>query len=78
MIGRNMSSPIYSVAAPNNNYAMPTNNVSTSVNDNSSTVYNYSVGITVGGTNSSPDSIAKAVLNEIKYIDSQRIRNQRA
>jgi hypothetical protein len=78
MIGRNMSSPIYSVSSPNNIYAMPTNNSNASINDNSSTVYNYSVGITVGGTNSSPDSIAKAVLNEIKYIDSQRIRNQRA
>jgi len=54
------------------------NNASTSVNNNSSSVYNYSVGITVGGTNSSPDNIAKAVLNEIKYLDSQRIRGQRA
>jgi hypothetical protein len=57
---------------------MPTSNTSTSVNDNSNTVYNYNVGITVGGTNANPDSIAKAVLNEIKYVDSQRIRNQRA
>jgi len=78
MIGRDMNSPIYSVSAPNNTFAMPTNSVSSSVNDNSNTVYNYNVGITVGGTNASPDRIAKAVMNEIKYIDAQRIRNQRA
>jgi TP901 family phage tail tape measure protein len=78
MIGRGMTSPTYNVASPSSIFAMPTSNVSASVNDNSNTVYNYNVGITVGGTNSSPDSIAKAVLNEIKYIDSQRIRNQRA
>jgi TP901 family phage tail tape measure protein len=78
MLGREMSSPVYSVSAPSTNISMPTSNVSASVNDNSSTVYNYNVGITVGGTNSTPDRIAKAVLNEIKYIDSQRIRNQRA
>jgi len=41
-------------------------------------VYNYNVGITVGGTNASPDRIAKAVMNEIKDSDAQRIRNQRA
>ena len=78
MVGREMNPPIYNVSSPNNNFAMPTNNVSAAVNDNSSTVYNYNVGITVGGTNATPDRIAKAVLNEIKYIDSQRIRNQRA
>jgi TP901 family phage tail tape measure protein len=78
MLGREMSSPIYSVSAPNNTFAMPTNSVSSSINDNSNTVYNYNVGITVGGTNASPDRIAKAVMNEIKYIDAQRIRNQRA
>jgi hypothetical protein len=78
MIGREMNSPVYSVSAPNNTFAMPTNSVSSSINDNSNTVYNYNVGITVGGTNASPDRIAKAVMNEIKYIDAQRIRNQRA
>jgi hypothetical protein len=47
------------------------------ISDNSNTVYNYSVGITVGGSSATPDTIAKAVLGEIKYIDSQRIRGQR-
>jgi hypothetical protein len=41
-------------------------------------VYNYNVGISVGGTSVSPDSIARAVMKEIKYIDSQRVRSQRA
>ena len=52
------------------------NNIS-SYSDNSSAVYNYNVGISVGGTDASPDTIAKAVMREIKYIDSQRIRSQR-
>jgi hypothetical protein len=46
--------------------------------DNSTAVYNYNVGINVGGSNINPDAIAKAVMNEIRYVDSQRIRGQRA
>jgi hypothetical protein len=45
--------------------------------DNSSKVYNYNVGISVSNTNASPDDIAKVVMAEIKYIDSQRLRGQR-
>jgi hypothetical protein len=59
-----MSAPITSVNAP-------------SYNSNSNTVYNYSVGINVGGSNINPDSIAKSVMNEIRYVDSQRVRGQR-
>jgi len=47
-----------------------------SVSNNSNTVYNYSVGISVGGSSSSPDTIARAVMEEIKYYDSQRINKQ--
>jgi TP901 family phage tail tape measure protein len=50
---------------------------STSVNNNNSSVYNYSVGITVGGSSSSPDDIARAVMTQIQYVDSQRIKGQR-
>jgi TP901 family phage tail tape measure protein len=77
MINKNIQTPTYT--PPSSSFAMaaPVNNTSI-LSDNSSTVYNYSVGITVGGTNTSPDNIAKAVLDEIKYIDSQRIRGQRA
>jgi hypothetical protein len=35
------------------------------------------VGINVGGSNINPDSIAKSVMNEIRYVDSQRVRGQR-
>ncbi|NDB57840.1 hypothetical protein EB001_05285 [bacterium] len=56
----------------------PVSTLNSSYSDNSSAVYNYNVGISVGGTSASPDSIAKAVMKEIKYIDSQRVRNQRA
>jgi TP901 family phage tail tape measure protein len=52
-------------------------NVSTSINNNSSAVYNYSVGINVGGSNTNADDIANAVISQIKYIDAQRIRGQR-
>jgi TP901 family phage tail tape measure protein len=51
---------------------------SPSLADNSTAVYNYNVGINVGGSSASPDAIAKAVMNEIRYVDSQRIRGQRA
>jgi hypothetical protein len=40
-------------------------------------VYNYNVGINVSGSNANPDGIARAVMNQIKYIDSQRIRGQK-
>jgi TP901 family phage tail tape measure protein len=53
------------------------NNISTSVNDNSSTMYNYNVGINVNDSNASSNDIARAVIGQIKYIDSQRIRGQR-
>ena len=46
--------------------------------DNSSMVYNYNIGINVGGTNASANNIAQTVIDEIKYIDSQRVRTQRA
>ena len=49
----------------------------TSINDNSSMVYNYNVGISVNNTSASADDIAKVVMAEIKYIDSQRLRGQR-
>jgi TP901 family phage tail tape measure protein len=52
-------------------------NVSTSINNNSSAVYNYSVGINVGGSNTNADDVANAVISQIKYIDAQRIRGQR-
>jgi len=70
-------SPSYSVVSPTTIYSPSTNVAAPSYNNNSNTVYNYSVGINVGGSNVNPDSIAKAVLGEIKYIDSQRIRGQR-
>lgn len=50
----------------------------TKFNNNSKNTYNYNVGITVGGTNASADNIARAVMGEIKYLDAQRIRGQRA
>ena len=53
------------------------NSISTSVNDNSSTMYNYSVGINVNESNANSNDIARAVIGQIKYIDSQRIRGQR-
>jgi TP901 family phage tail tape measure protein len=40
-------------------------------------VYNYSVNIDVAGTDASSSDIARSVIGQIKYIDSQRIRGQR-
>jgi predicted nucleic acid-binding Zn-ribbon protein len=75
-VSQSYNQPTYSTSNPTTVITPVQNNMS-SMSDNSNTVYNYSVGINVGGTSASPDRIAKAVLNEIKYIDSQRIRGQR-
>ncbi len=56
---------------------VPVNNVSTSMSDNSTAVYNYNLGFNISGTNSNPNDIARAVMREIKNVDSQRIRGQR-
>jgi hypothetical protein len=56
---------------------IPINNISTSMNDNSTAVYNYSLGFSINGSNSNANDIARAVMTEIKNIDSQRIRGQR-
>jgi hypothetical protein len=56
---------------------VPVNNISTSMNDNSTAVYNYSLGFNINGTNSNANDIARAVMREIKNVDSQRVRGQR-
>jgi hypothetical protein len=56
---------------------VPVNNISTSTNNNSTAVYNYSLGFNINGTSSNPNDIARAVMKEIKNVDSQRIRGQR-
>ena len=50
----------------------------TSVNNSSSSVYNYNLGITVGGSNIDPRDVARVVIGEIKQLDAQRIRKQKA
>jgi TP901 family phage tail tape measure protein len=56
---------------------IPVNSISTSMNDNSTAVYNYSLGFNINGSNSNANDIARAVMKEIKNVDSQRIRGQR-
>jgi hypothetical protein len=51
---------------------------SANVNNSSTAVYNYNVGINVSGSNTNPQDIARAVMTEIKNVDAQRIRSQRA
>ena len=75
-IQTSLNQPSYSISTPMFN-ASPTNIANASYSDNSSAVYNYSVGISVGGTSASPETVAKAVMNEIKYLDSQRVKKQR-
>ena len=75
-IQTSLNQPSYNISTPMFNTS-PTNIANASYSDNSSAVYNYSVGISVGGTNASPETVAKAVMNEIKYLDSQRVKKQR-
>jgi hypothetical protein len=73
----NVITPTYVTALSNT--ISPTNLSSSNyTNNNSTTVYNYSVGITVSGSNSNPNDIARSVMKQIKNIDSQRIGAQRA
>ena len=50
---------------------------SSSISDNSTAVYNYSLGFNINGSTSNPNDVARAVIREIKNIDSQRIRGSR-
>jgi TP901 family phage tail tape measure protein len=40
-------------------------------------VYNYSLSVNVSNSNANPNDIARTVINQIKQIDSQRIRGNR-
>lgn len=40
-------------------------------------VYNYSLSVNVSNSNANPNDIARVVINQIKQIDSQRIRSNR-
>ena len=71
-----MTPAVYS--SNNSSVVMPTiTSVATTVSDSSSTMYNYNIGITVPQSNASSNDIARAVIGQIKYIDSQRIRGQK-
>ena len=76
MMTTSLISPSYNISSPTVS-ASNTNIANASYSDNSSAVYNYNVGITVGGTNASPSNIAQTVMNEIRYLDSQRVKKQR-
>ena len=57
---------------------VPVNNISTSMNDNSTAVYNYNLGFNINGNTANANEIARAVMREVKNVDAQRIRRQRA
>ena len=65
------------IGAGSSGYGAPINNISSSVSDNSTAVYNYSLGFNINGASSNANDIARAVIREIKNVDSQRIRGQR-
>jgi len=66
-----------SMLGQNSSLTVPIVNNSTSLSDNSTAVYNYSLGFNINGSTSNPNDIARAVIKEIKQIDSQRIRGSR-
>ena len=73
---KDMTPAVYS--SNNSSVVMPTiTSVATTVSDSSSTMYNYNIGITVPQSNASSNDIARSVISQIKYIDSQRIRGQK-
>ena len=62
---------------PKSNSYSSGSSINNNIVDNSSAMYNYNIGITVPQSNASSGDIANAVISQIKYIDSQRIRGQR-
>jgi hypothetical protein len=40
-------------------------------------VYNYSLSVNVSNSNANANEIARVVMNQIKQVDSQRIRGSR-
>ena len=84
----NLSAPRYDIVSKTNNVYTPqsvlnqnyTNNTSQASSNqystNNSAVYNYSVTVNSSGSNTNANGIAKAVIDQIKYIDSQRVRVQ--
>jgi hypothetical protein len=76
MLQNGFTAPKYQTSSTN--IIAPSNvSSSSSVNNNSSSVYNYNVGISVNGSNLNPQDVARAVMTQIKGVDSQRIRTQR-
>jgi len=59
------------------NISAPTISSTTSVNNNSSNLYNYNVGINVTKSDANPNDIARSVIDQIKFVDSQRIRGRK-
>jgi hypothetical protein len=55
-------------------YSTPKNAESPSSVDNS--VYNYNLSVNVEGSNLSANDVANQVMNKIKQVDAQRMRNQ--
>jgi hypothetical protein len=59
------------------NIAIPSqNNKLENSNQVTAPVYNYSVNVSVGGSNADPNTIANVVLNKIQGIEAQNIRGQ--
>jgi hypothetical protein len=55
-------------------YSSPRSSESLSSVDNS--VYNYNLSVNVEGSNLSANDVANQVMNKIKQVDAQRMRNQ--
>jgi hypothetical protein len=81
-VPNNFSQPVYNM--PSREYAdvgggigvYSSSNSSPSLTSLDNSVYNYSLSVNVEGTNASANDIANVVMNKIKTIDSQQVRNQ--
>jgi hypothetical protein len=65
---------VYSEGPSGIKYSTPKNTESLSSVDNS--VYNYNLSVNVEGSNLSANDVANQVMNKIKQVDAQRMRNQ--
>jgi hypothetical protein len=74
-----MSEQKFNISSSSSNVMVPVSNSSMSqesVTKNLSSVYNYNLSVNVK-SDANPDQIAKTVMNQIRQIDSQRIRSNR-
>lgn len=73
---KNMTSPSFSSRSPSVSVNQSSVRSGQSAPSSSNSVYNYSLSVNVA-SQSDPNTIAQTVMNQLRMVDSQRIRGNR-